>query len=473
MAPESERPVTWEPRKHETEPDRCTSVCRTCLKRCIRGTGDPEHVRHYHPEVARGCSNAEAEKDGYALERAAQGDWGAWLVPGPLPAGWRQVADDTPILPRQVWVCKSRNSAAAAVVRIMDYGLPVVLARQDVPGVDNGFFMSAPYGHHAMLVQQAGAPQPTLPSVLWGDPPKQIRAEDVKDLFAVDRVHIPEDDLPGEDVAGLGATEDMVMAAAQWSDRMLAEAIKTRLMRPKGDLALDPEYGLSISDLAKAGQQYSGARVSIEFDGKPLKLDGIKSIDYSPRQPIGRALRASDYEGTVEIVVDPWLPVDSWFLRAFPPKSLEKLIVPPELRYGPISAGYSLPHIALPDREPYEAPKLTRIDSRAEVSADGRSWVAYEMLVDADPFEKWSWRRLVMPNGEVQLLAKPVVREETQAWAEHVQQDQAIGHHQRAVDRFMPKSSMPHINGHVAPGFGREPSCRPILAGGIIGLRRG
>jgi hypothetical protein len=306
------------------DPKRCAYLCEECGQRCTRAgltfnAAENAHRRHYHAAEHRDCPNYAPERDGYAIQRAREGDWSSWLIPdiaGHAPP------KGTPIKVGQIWAVRHKRTGMMAVARICEEGTPneilapdrsYLKALEDFPEPSGSF--------DAVLVQDVGQEDPTLPS-------EMIAAQEERNRLSVPRPRVP---CHGAIPINLKDLQDI----RDWA----RDNDKSNLLMP------------------------------------------------APRDP-------TQAHPNCRLVATP-----------------------------------------LEDEKPaYEPPRLTKIDARREVSQDGRLWCPYDMLIDADPFERYPWRRLVMPSGEAEILARPVPREETSAWRTHVDEDRRTAMAQYALD---------------------------------------
>lgn len=122
-------------------------------------------------------------------------------------------------------------------------------------------------------------------------------------------------------------------------------------------------------------------------------------------------------------------------------------------------------------------PNSPAVTPKRRVSTNGRDFVDYDSLIDADPFDAYKWRTMLNADGSEYSWrpgANAVERE--QAWALHLHGEKEVAYKMRSRAVYLGTLATERLEAMIAsekadPVARVAPSCAPMLFGGIVRLR--
>lgn len=133
------------------------------------------------------------------------------------------------------------------------------------------------------------------------------------------------------------------------------------------------------------------------------------------------------------------------------------------------------PPVAIPTSVAQKPPAV--VAPKRRVSANGRDFVDYDSLIDADPFDAYKWRMMLNADGSEYSWrpgANAVERE--QAWALHLHREGEVAQLKMRRGTSREVAATERLEAMIAsekaePVRRVAPSCAPMLFGGIVRLR--
>lgn len=107
---------------------------------------------------------------------------------------------------------------------------------------------------------------------------------------------------------------------------------------------------------------------------------------------------------------------------------------------------------------------VTPTVKRREVSTNGRDWLNYDRLTDADPFEAYRWRRWMSPLGAWQVTTPPEPRGyHGHRWPDHLEQERMVAEEMAFHEKHLPRKPQAEVPE-------RSPRQSHLLGVGAVGI---